>query len=152
MHVLTTAPYPLPPGLLEGRSHRAASVVCTEDVEVMVMDREVFNRVVMDDDKGGGKNKCANERHLERHRDLPHSIALLHASAHHGARSLPHRLADSMREKAEARQRARLLKVFEMMSVTMQQRRTLSKGSVVFREGEAASHFYIVVRALRSRG
>ena len=66
----------------------------------------------------------------------------------------PHRLADSMREKAEARQRARLLKVFEMMSVTMQQRRTLSKGSVVFREGEAASHLYIVVRAraLRSRG
>ena len=66
--MLTTAPYPLPPGLLEGRSHRAASVVCTEDVEVMVMDREVFNRVVMDDDKGGGKNKCANERHLERDR------------------------------------------------------------------------------------
>ena len=54
----------------------------------MVMDREVFNRVVMDDDKGGGKNKCAIERHLERDRDLPHSIALLHARAHHGARSL----------------------------------------------------------------
>ena len=69
MYVLTTAPPPLPTGLLEGRSHRAASVVCTEDVEVMVMDREVFNRVVMDDDKGGGKNKCVNERHRERHRE-----------------------------------------------------------------------------------
>ena len=44
-------------------------MVCTEDVEVMVMDREVFNRVVMDDDKGGGKNKCVNERHRERHRE-----------------------------------------------------------------------------------
>ena len=65
MQVLTTAPYPLPPGLLEGRSHRAASVVCTEDVEVMVMDREVFNRVVMDDDKGGGKNKCAISSAIE---------------------------------------------------------------------------------------
>ena len=56
------------------------------------------------------------------------------------------KLASSMRQKADARQRARLTKVFEMMNVAAQQRRSYPKGSVVFRQGAAADHFYIVNR------
>ena len=36
------------------------------------------------------------------------------------------------------------MKVFEMMNVAAEQRRHYSKGSVVFRQGAAADHFYIV--------
>ena len=46
------------------------------------------------------------------------------------------KLADSMKERADARQRARLTKVFELMNVAAQNRRTYQKGSVVFRQGE----------------
>lgn len=61
-----------------------------------------------------------------------------------GAGASGNKLADSMKEKADARQRARLTKVFEMMNVAAQNRRTYAKGSVVFRQGETADHFYIV--------
>jgi len=96
-------------GLLEGRQKRGASVLCTSDVEVMAMDKEVFKQVA-------GSGETGNK------------------------------LADSMREKADALQRARLSKVFDMMNMAAHQRRNYSKGQVVFHQGAPADHFYIVNR------
>mmetsp|Transcript_34556 Transcript_34556/g.114443 ORF Transcript_34556/g.114443 Transcript_34556/m.114443 type:complete len:728 (+) Transcript_34556:56-2239(+) len=93
-------------GLLEGRSVRAASVFATAPLEVLAIDRKVFNEV---------------------------------ASVHNSSA-----LSTSMRERAEARQRARLLKVFENMSVSLSQRRRFGKGAVVYQQGSPAQLFYIV--------
>ena len=54
-------------------------------------------------------------------------------------------LADSMRQKAEARQRARLVKVFELMKISLKQRRSYRKGQVVFHQGDPADFFYIII-------
>lgn len=54
------------------------------------------------------------------------------------------KLSTSMQERAEARQRARLLKVFEMMSVSLRQRKAFQKGEVVYHQGSRADKFYIV--------
>ena len=94
-------------GLLEGRETRAASVRCRTNVEVMAIDRSIFNQIA-----GGGQSS--------------------------------NKLADSMRAKADARQTARLTKVFKMMEVSAQQRRNYPKGGVVFRQGDEADHFFIV--------
>ena len=54
------------------------------------------------------------------------------------------KLSTSIQERAEARQRARLLKVFEMMSVSLRQRKAFQKGEVVYQQGQRADKFYIV--------
>ena len=54
------------------------------------------------------------------------------------------KLSETMRKKADKRQRARLMKVLEPMMVSVQQRREYRKGQVVFRQGDPADHFFIV--------
>ena len=93
-------------GMLEGRERRAASVVCQEDVEVLSIDRAVFEQLA--------------------------------------SSSSDSKLSAAVREKAEARQRARLMKVFELLSISLHQRRAFPKGSMVYQQGDAADHFYIV--------
>jgi len=85
---------------------RAASVVCTTPVEVMAMDRQVFNQVA-----GGGVDS---------------------------------KLSISMQERAEERQRARLLKVLTSASLANQQRRLFPKGDIIYQQGDHASHFYVL--------
>jgi len=95
-------------GLLEGREVRAASVLAKTPVEVLAIDKGVFNEIARAD----------------------------------GASTL----SASMRERAEERQRARLMKVFEAMSVSLSQRRSFAKGQVVYQQGQPAETFYIVNR------
>ena len=49
-----------------------------------------------------------------------------------------------MRERAEARQRSRLNRAIEMMATAPLQQMRFPKGAVVYRQGEPATHFYIV--------
>jgi CRP-like cAMP-binding protein len=95
-------------GLLEGREVRAASVLAKSPIEVLAIDKGVFNEIARAD----------------------------------GASTL----SASMRERAEQRQRARLMKVFEAMSVSLSQRRSFAKGQVVYQQGQPATTFYIVNR------
>ena len=91
--------------LLEGRSTRAASVICLEPVEVMALDRDVFKQVAGTTPAAKGEGD-----------------------------GVVNKLADSMRSRAEERQQARLLKVFELMRVSLNQRHDYPKGAVVFRQ------------------
>ena len=53
-------------------------------------------------------------------------------------------ISGRMRERAEARQRSRLNRAIEMMQSTPLQQQRFVKGDVLFRQGEPATHFYIV--------
>ena len=53
-------------------------------------------------------------------------------------------ISGRMRERAEARQRSRLNKAIEMMQAAPLQQMRYKTGDVLFRQGDPASHFYIV--------
>ena len=63
-------------------------------------------------------------------------------NAEKGARGAA--ISGRMRERAEARQRSRLNRAIEMMQSAPFQQMRFQAGQVLFRQGEPASHFYIV--------
>jgi len=91
--------------IVEGRETRAASVRVTAPMEVLAIDRHVFQELAKPESES--------------------------------------KLSQSMHERAEARQRARLIKVFEKVSLSLKQKRILPKGSIVFKQGDKADHFFI---------
>ena len=68
----------------------------------------------------------------------------LHLTGRANAGSAGAAIASKMRERAEARQRSRLTRAIEMMEAAPLQPMKFCKGDVLFRQGDQATHFYIL--------
>ena len=101
-------------GLLEGRTVRNSSVVCTTPVEVLMMDNAMFN-LLTDEGTGGSAAGSASAA-----------------------------ISSRIRARAEARQRTRLTRAIEMMQSAPLQQMRYNEGDVIVKQGDLASHFYIV--------
>lgn len=107
-------------GLLEGRAVRNSSVLCETPVEVLMIDNAMF-------------------QHLTELSDGTSAAGSSSPLAPPGAS-----IASRIRARAEARQRTRLNRAIEMMNAAPLQQMKVRRGEILYRQGDPASHFYIV--------